>query len=983
MPRTRPTPRSRGAAAGKPASSPEAAGARDRRGAPDGERQGSENIVAKGVRVHNLKNIDVTLPRRRLVVITGPSGSGKSSLAFDTLYAEGQRRYIESLSSYAHQYLDQLPRPDVDRIEGLSPSLAIDQKGLGGSPRSTVGTVTEIANFLRLLYARCGVVVCPECNLAAAGRALSEIEDEIAAMPAGARFYLLAPVIRGRKGAHRKLLADLLQQGFVRVVVDGVLRELEDEIDLKPGSRHDIAVVVDGMTSRPGIRPRLSAALERSVTLSKGSVIVWRDGEQTTYSRESACPGCGRSFPELDPRLFSFNSPYGSCPECQGLGTHRTIEPERLVPDPTLSVAAGAVAFLRGKETSWLYTQIEALAAALEFSLEAPFGELPPAARDVLLSGLTPAVDRKLRRHASYHAFLQGWPGLIPELMRRHRETKSEKIRQTIETLMSEKACAACDGYRLRPEALSVRIADRNIGEVSRLPLVELLAWFARLSFPSTRQKTIARPILDQIVHRLRFLVEVGVGYLCLARTARSLSGGEGQRVRLGTQVGSRLTGVLYILDEPSVGLHHRDIHRLIATLRALRDRGNSVVVVEHDRDLMRAADHILDLGPGAGEHGGRIVAQGDWRDLAATPGSLTGDYLAGRVGGGGPEPICGGREAPDWLEMRGLRGRNLKGIDLRIPRERLTVVTGVSGSGKSTALHDTFYRALAARLHQARTPPQPYDSLSGVDDLQGVALVDQSPIGRTPRSIPATYTGLFGHIRNLFAMTTLAKVRGYPAGRFSFNTAGGRCDECEGAGMRRLTMDFLPDVEVVCESCGGGRFNRETLEVHFKGRNMAQVLEMTVEEAREYLGNIPACRKILDVMHGVGLGYLRLGQAGSTLSGGEAQRIKLVRELARGGRQRMLYILDEPTTGLHFCDVDRLLAVLKQLIDHGHTVVVIEHHPDVIRRADHVIDLGPEGGEEGGRVVVQGNLEAVIAAELSYTGAMLRQLFGMAAGEG
>ncbi len=944
--------------------------------APPDTASGAGEIVARGVRVHNLRDITVRLPRRRLVVVTGPSGSGKSSLAFDTLYAEGQRRYIESLSSYAHQFLDQLPKPDVDRIEGLSPALAIDQKGLGGSPRSTVGTVTEIHSFLRLLYARCGEQTCPECGLPAGGRPVADIEADIAALPEGTRFHLLAPVVSGRKGAHRKLLDDLLRQGFLRALVDGELVELEDPPALRPGRRHDIAVVVDGLVSRPGLRPRLTAALERALAVGGGAVVVWRDGKAARYSRESSCPGCGRGFPEPDPRLFSYNSPYGSCPRCQGLGTLRAIRGEDLVPDPSLSLAEGAVPFLKGKESSWLFTQIEALAGAMGFSLETPFGDLPAEVRDVLLHGLSREVDGRLRGHVHYHAFLRGWPGLVPELERRHRETRSERVRGTIEKLMSTETCPDCGGRRLRPEALAVRLGGLNIGEVGDLPLTRLAGWLDGLSFDDPRRRAVADQVLDQIRQRLRFLLEVGVGYLSLSRTAASLSGGEGQRVRLATQVGSRLTGVLYILDEPSVGLHGRDIGMLVRTLQALRDRGNTVVVVEHDRDIMLAADHLLDLGPGAGEHGGRIVAEGDWRAVAATRGSATGDYLAGRLGSPRAEPLSGGARPDDErLRMTGLRGRTLKGIDLEIPLRRLTVVTGVSGSGKSTALHDTFYRALAARLHRARARPEPFAELTGADSLGAVALVDQSPIGRTPRSTPATYTGLFNHVRRLFAQTTLARLRGYDAGRFSFNTAGGRCPACDGAGVRRLTMDFLPDVEVVCEACDGLRYGRETLEVTFKGRSIAQVLDMTVEQAADFLRNVPQCRRILEVMVGVGLGYLRLGQAGATLSGGEAQRIKLVKELARGGRRATLYILDEPTTGLHFSDVDRLLEVLRRLLGRGDTVVVIEHHPDVIRRADHVIDLGPEGGEEGGRVVAAGSLADVMAAAGSHTGALLRRV--------
>ncbi|MDY0109236.1 MAG: excinuclease ABC subunit UvrA [Candidatus Krumholzibacteria bacterium] len=939
--------------------------------AAGGRRHGE--IVIKGVRVHNLKNLDLRLPRRSLVVVTGPSGSGKSSLAFDTLYAEGQRRYIESLSGFAHQFLDQLPKPDVDRIEGLSPSLAIDQKGLGTSPRSTVGTTTEISSFLRLLYARVGVPVCPACDLPAAARPLAEIEDELLELPAGSRCYLLAPVIRGRKGQHRQRLDDLVRAGYVRALVDGELRDLDEPLALAPGRRHDVAVVVDGLTVRDGVRERLRAALGKAAELGEGSVLVLLDQEQRWYSRTASCPSCGLGFPAPDPRLFSFNSPVGACPECNGLGTVRTIPAELLVPDPQLSLAAGAIEFLKGKETSWLYTQIEALAGALGFALATPWCELDREVQTLLLHGLDTASDRRLQSHPHYQAFLKGWAGLVPELVRRHQETRSERIRANLERIMAEEPCPICRGWRLRPEALHFRVGGLHLGQVGELTLTELGEWVAGLRFSGRRDQAVAGPILQQVRHRLGFLLQVGVDYLSLARSTRSLSGGEGQRVRLATQVGSQLTGVLYILDEPSVGLHHRDIHRLIATLAALRDRGNSVVVVEHDRDVMLAADHIVDLGPGAGEHGGELVAQGTVREVMDTPGSATGDVLAGRLGGGGPAPLVG-RPPEDWLRLADLRGRNLKGFELAIPLQRLTVVTGVSGSGKSTAVHDTLHRVLAARLHHARKRSEPHGALRGSEHLHAVVLVDQSPIGRSLRSTPATYTGLFGHVRSLFAQTNLARIRGYGAGRFSFNTAGGRCAVCEGAGVRRLTMDFLPDVEVPCDECHGRRFDRETLEVTFKGRSIAQVLDMSVEQALALLGTVPACRKILATMQDVGLGYLRLGQTGATLSGGEAQRLKLVKELARGGARSTLYILDEPTTGLHFCDVDRLLQVLARLLDQGNSVVVIEHNPEIIRRADWIIDLGPEGGAAGGELVVAGDLRTVAACERSYTGAMLRR---------
>ena len=940
-------------------------------------RSGRDKITLKGVRVHNLKNLDLTLPRRRLVVVTGPSGSGKSSLAFDTLYAEGQRRYIESLSSYAHQFLDQLPKPDVDRVDGLSPALAIDQKGLGKSPRSTVGTTTEITNFLRLLYARVGVPHCDECNLPASSRPLADIEDEILSLPHGTRFYLLAPVVRGRKGQHKKLLAELQDDGYVKVLINGELHDLDEVPPLAAGKRHEIAVVIDGLSVREGIRDRLRTGLTVATELGDGAVVVRTGSESRWYSRTSSCPGCGRGFPEPDPRLFSFNSPVGSCPDCNGLGTLRTIPADLLVPDPTLSLADGAVEFLKGKESSWLYTQIEALAGALGFDFAAPWSQLDERAQDVLLHGLDPETDRVLHDHRHYQAFLKGWSGLVPELVRRYRETKSERIRVNLEKIMAEEACPACRGMRLRPEALQFRIGGRSIGEVNGLTLTELAAWVESLTFSGTRDQSVGTPILQQIEHRLSFLLRVGVNYLSLSRATRTLSGGEGQRVRLATQVGSQLTGVLYVLDEPSIGLHHRDIQRLIGTLKALRDRGNSVIVVEHDRDVMLAADHLVDLGPGAGEHGGELVAQGTAREVMDTPGSATGDFLAGRIGGGGPEPLVG-TEPERWLRLAGLRGRNLKDIELAVPLERLTVVTGVSGSGKSTAVHDTLYRVLAGRLHRARKRPEPHGELTGLEHLQAVVLVDQSAIGRTPRSTPATYTGLYSHVRKLFAQTNLARIRGYGAGRFSFNTAGGRCSACEGAGVKRLSMDFLPDVEVPCDDCNGRRFDRETLEVHFKGRDVAQVLDMSVDQALVLLESVPPCRKILETMQGVGLGYLRLGQAGATLSGGEAQRLKLVKELARGGMRPTLYILDEPTTGLHFCDVNRLLQVLERLISKGNTVLVIEHNPEVIRRADWIIDVGPEGGAEGGELVVEGSLLTVAAEQRSYTGAMLRDQFDL-----
>jgi excinuclease ABC subunit A len=932
-------------------------------------------LIIKGARVHNLRNIDVELPRRSLVVVTGPSGSGKSSLAFDTLYAEGQRRYIESLSSFAHQFLDQLPKPEVDRIEGLSPALAIDQKGLGSNPRSTVGTITEISNYLRLLYARCGDIICPDCEVPATSRPLSEIQDAVGTRAEGTRLWILAPVVMGRKGAHKKLLEDLREKGFVRAQIDGELVDLDEPVNLAAGARHDIAAVVDGLIVRPGVERRLSDAVSTAVQMGGGSVLVREGTSCTLYSKEAACPSCSRSFPTLEPRLFSFNSPAGSCRSCQGLGTLPTIRDDVLVPDPSLSLADGAVEFLRGKESSWLFTQIEAFSGAMEFSLQAPWHELPDDVHDALLHGMSKDLVAKLKNHQHFDAFLVDWVGLIPELLRRHRETKSEKVRRSLEALMTPETCVTCEGHRLCQDALSVRIGGLHVGEVGDLTLSEVSEWVAGLSFTDPVKLAVAGPVLDQVRERCRFLVEVGVSYLSLARNVSTLSGGEGQRVRLATQVGSKLTGVLYVLDEPSVGLHHRDIHRLIATLEKLRDRGNSVIVVEHDLDIMRAADHLLDIGPGAGEHGGLVVASGTPAEVAANPDSETGRWLDRRNAVQTADPVSGGAPAEHWLKVQGMRGRNLQGIDLNIPLERLTVVTGVSGSGKSTAVHETLYRILARDLNRAGQDPAPYDTVEGVQHLGSVILVNQSPIGRSPRSTPATYTGLMTHLRKLYAQTTVAKMRGYGAGRFSFNTGDGRCPSCDGAGVRRLTMDFLPDVQVPCEVCEGKRFNPETLEVHFKGKTIADVLDMPVEEALEFFEAIPPCRRLLSLMDEVGLGYLRLGQQGATLSGGEAQRLKLSKELSRGHRTKSLYVLDEPTTGLHFCDVARLMDIVALLVSQGQTVVVIEHNPEVIRRADHVIDLGPEGGIGGGEIVAQGSVMEVAATAGSHTGTMLNDL--------
>jgi excinuclease ABC subunit A len=935
----------------------------------------NQPIKIRGARVHNLKNIDVDIPRKKMIVVTGPSGSGKSSLAFDTLYAEGQRRYVESLSSFAHQYLDQLPKPDVDKIEGLSPALAIDQKGLGNNPRSTVGTITEISNYLRLLYARCGTATCPDCEVLVTTQPLSEIKSSIARIPDGSRIWLLSPLISGRKGVHKNLLENLQDDGYLRVLIDGEMLDLDDEINLAPGKRHDIAVVVDGFVQRPDVDQRLNEAVTVASELSGGSVLVKVDKELKLFSRNASCPSCGKGFPEVEPRSFSFNSPAGLCQKCHGLGTTPTITIDSLVPDQDLSISEGAIEFLRGKETGWIYTQIEALSTAMGFALDAEWKSLPDEAAQTIVYGLSDEVRQSVINHKLYDAFIVEWSGLAEEFLRRYRETKSEKVRSRISKLMTPLQCSSCNGYRLRPESLAVLVGGLHIGQVSKLAISELLVWAQGLKFDNHTKSEVAEPVLQQVTQRSKFLSQVGVEYLSIDRGVSTLSGGEGQRVRLATQVGSKLTGVLYVLDEPSVGLHHRDIHRLIDTLQTLRDRGNTVIVVEHDLDIMLAADYLLDIGPGAGEHGGLLVATGTPEEVSNNNESETGRWLRDRQRISSPAPSSGDNKPTNWLKMTGLVARNLKNIELEIPLHQLTVVTGVSGSGKSTAVNDTLYRALACDLNRASLKAEKFDSLSGTDKLSSVILVDQSPIGRSPRSTPATYSNLMTPLRKLFAETNLAKMRGYGPGRFSFNAGDGRCSECEGAGVRRITMDFLPDVEVDCQECNGKRYNRETLEVHFKGRSMSDVLNMPVEEALEFFANIPSCRKILKLMNDVGLGYMRLGQVGATLSGGEAQRLKLARELARGKRKDVMYILDEPTTGLHFCDVDRLMDILARIVSEGHSVIVIEHNPEVIRRADWIIDLGPEGGANGGEVLIAGNVNDVANCQKSYTGKMLRDL--------
>jgi excinuclease ABC subunit A len=932
-------------------------------------------IRIRGARSHNLKNLSLELPRDRLIVVTGLSGSGKSSLAFDTLYAEGQRRYVESLSAYARQFLEQMEKPDVDSIDGLSPAIAIEQKGLGRNPRSTVGTVTEIYDFLRLLYARAGDPHCFQCGRPIGAQTIPEIVDRLLELPEGSRIQVLAPVVRGRKGEFRRELQELRRSGFVRVRVDGELHDLEEELTLARNQPHTIEVVVDRLVLKSGVERRLADSLE--VAFRHGEevcrVVVGdsRDGAtEIVFSQRFACPVCGVSYPELSPRLFSFNSPYGACPRCGGLGAHYFIDPELIVPDERLSLRQGAIAPWGRKPAPFHLSLLASLGRALGFDLDTPFAELPAAARKAILHGTGEhAIDFEHEREGRAIAFSRPFEGVVAMLEKRRKEA-DEHDEEDLAKYVSSRPCPTCKGSRLRPEAQHVLIGGRSIVEVTRLSVGEARRFFAGLSLPAAKRE-VARRLLEEISSRLGFLAEVGLDYLTLDRPAASLSGGEGQRLRLATQIGSSLVGVVYILDEPSIGLHPRDNTRLLRILERLRDLGNTVIVVEHDRDTILAADHVVDMGPGAGEHGGQIVAEGTPLAMMSTPGSITGDYLSGRRSIAVPRTRRAGN---GWtLRLLGARANNLRGLDLEIPLGTMTCVTGVSGSGKSSLVVDTLYPAVARKLYQSKARPGEHDALEGWQFLDKVVDVDQSPIGRTPRSNPATYTGLFTVIRELFAETPDARVRGYGPGRFSFNVKGGRCEACRGDGLLRIEMHFLPDVFVVCDQCGGKRYNRDALEIRFKGRTIAEVLDLTISEALQFFSAIPAAASRLGVLVDVGLGYLRLGQPATTLSGGEAQRIKLARELARRSTGRTLYILDEPTTGLHFADIECLLGVLSRLVEAGNTVLVIEHNIDVIKTADYVIDLGPEGGDRGGEIIAAGSPEVVAVTEGSYTGRFLR----------
>jgi excinuclease ABC subunit A len=937
----------------------------------------SDRIVISGAREHNLKDVDVELPRDALIVITGLSGSGKSSLAFDTIYAEGQRRYVESLSAYARQFLGLMEKPDVDSIEGLSPAISIDQKTTSRNPRSTVGTVTEIHDYLRLLWARIGVPHCPECGEPIAGQTQEQIVDRLMMLEEGTKFMVMAPVVRGRKGEYGKLLEQMRLEGYSRAKVDGELRRLDEEIILDKKLKHDVSVVVDRLVMKTDLRRRLSESVEAAAALAGGlievEIVEGETSEPLLFSEQFACLNCGTSIPELEPRIFSFNSPHGACDRCHGLGFQRVIDPELVVPDPTLSLAEGALQPWNRGITAYWRRLIAAVAETYGVDAEKPWSKLRKSEREIFLYGTGEerhqvSYTNRFGRRRSYRVRFEG---IVNNLQRRYEETDSETNRERIEGYMAEQPCPACEGARLRPESLAVKVGGISIAEYSAMSAQAAAGWIAELELNET-ERAIARLIVREISERLAFLENVGIGYLSLARSARSLSGGEAQRIRLATQIGSSLVGVMYVLDEPSIGLHQRDNEKLIATLDRLRDLGNTVIVVEHDEGTMRAADHLLDLGPGAGEHGGHVIAAGTPADVAAEPASLTGQYLAGkrRI-----EVPAERREPSGALLVRGAREHNLKGIDVAVPLGVFCCVTGVSGSGKSTLVNETLHHAVANRLHQAKLRPGAHDGVDGLSQIDKIINIDQSPIGRTPRSNPATYTGVFDHIRALFTQTQEARARGYKPGRFSFNVKGGRCEVCKGDGQIKIEMHFLPDVYVPCEQCHGKRYNRETLEVRFKGKSIADVLEMSVEDAVSFFENVPKIARRLRTLHDVGLDYIRLGQPATTLSGGEAQRVKLATELSKVATGDTLYILDEPTTGLHFADVQRLLDVLGRLVDAGNTVVVIEHNLDVIKTADRLIDLGPEGGEAGGEVVATGTPEEVAAVEGSYTGSFLADL--------
>ncbi len=945
----------------------------------------TESILIRGAREHNLKNLTVELPREKLIVFTGLSGSGKSSLAFDTIYAEGQRRYVESLSAYARQFLGQMDKPDVDFIDGLSPAISIDQKSASRNPRSTVGTITEIYDYLRLLWARIGVPHCPKCGAVVARQTPQQIVDRILQLPDGTRFQVLAPVVRGRKGEYEGLLDELAAQGYTRARVDGELRELshKNAEKLARYEMHTIEVVVDRLVRREGIERRLTDSLETALRLAEGVAeveLVGRGGSEEggtaepdtlTFSQHLACPNDGTSFPELAPRNFSFNSPYGACPKCDGLGTRFEVDPELVVPNPDLSLDEGAVGPWSGARGEYFHRVMGAVAEAYGFRMTTPFKKLTKTQQKVLLygSGQKQVHVQYRNRYGRTRSYYTHYEGAIPYLQRRHSEAESDYMREQIEGYMREVPCPECGGARLRPESLGVTVDGRNIHEVCDLSIAKAARVLAGLEL-SERDRMIAERVVKEVNARMRFLLDVGLDYLTLNRSAGTLAGGEAQRIRLASQIGSGLVGVLYVLDEPSIGLHQRDNRKLIDTLVRLRDLGNTVIVVEHDEDTIRVSDHVVDIGPGAGEHGGEIVVSGTVDDLVETPRSITGQYLSGARSI--PVPAMRRDPGDGWLVIRGAREHNLKDIDVELPLGCFVCVSGVSGSGKSTLVNDILYRALMQRIYRSKVVPGRHKKIEGDEFLDKVINIDQSPIGRTPRSNPATYTGVWDHVRKLFSQTQEAKVRGYMPGRFSFNVKGGRCEACAGDGTIKIEMHFLPDVYVPCEVCKGGRYNRDTLDVTFKGKNVAEVLDMSCEEGAEFFANQPVIARHLKTLVDVGLGYVRLGQPAPTLSGGEAQRVKLASELSKRGTGHTIYILDEPTTGLHFEDIRKLLTVLSRLVDQGNTVLVIEHNLDVIKSADWVVDLGPEGGDGGGMVVVEGPPEVVAKTADSHTGRFL-----------
>ncbi|HKH46257.1 MAG TPA: excinuclease ABC subunit UvrA [Thermoanaerobaculia bacterium] len=937
-----------------------------------------ESIIVRGAREHNLKNVNLEIPRNRLVVITGVSGSGKSSLAFDTLFAEGQRRYVESLSSYARQFLQQMEKPDVDSIEGLSPAISIEQKSVARNPRSTVGTVTEIHDYMRLLFASIGIPHCPSCGQTIRPQTVQQMVDRAMEMPEGTRLVLYAPYVRGKKGEYKKQLAQMAREGFMRARIDGQMVDLSGEPPaLDKQKKHSIDIVIDRIVVKPGIEKRLSSSIETAIKVSGGLVVLapqFESGQpaaEETLSQSYSCIECGTSLTEITPRLFSFNSPYGACPTCTGLGTLMGVDPDKVVPDPDRSILAGAMAPYPEGSKSWRIKMVDTLATAMGFSLSTPWKKLPADARRVLLHGSEKELKFNLSGKKSSYSWTGSFEGVIPMLERRYKETDSAAIRAEIEKYMSVHLCPSCEGRRLRPEALAVQVKGKPINALSVQAVSDLRIWMDALEL-DRRERAIAEKVVQEIRDRLRFLDDVGVGYLTLDRSSATLSGGESQRIRLATQIGSKLMGVLYVLDEPSIGLHQRDNARLLATLQGMRDLGNSVLVVEHDEETIRAADWVIDLGPGAGVHGGEVVAEGSVAQILEAPKSLTGKYLSGELE---VEVPAQRREGRGELVIRGARENNLKNLDVEFSIGAFNVVTGVSGSGKSTLVNEILYKALAKHFYRASDKPGEHAGIDGLDQLDKVIAIDQSPIGRTPRSNPATYTNVFNPIRNLMAMTPEARMRGYGPGRFSFNVPGGRCEACKGDGQIKIEMHFLPDIYVTCEVCGGQRYDRETLAVRYKGMNIAEILNLPVEQAIELFRNLPSIGRILETLCEVGLGYIRLGQPATTLSGGEAQRVKLSRELCKRSTGRTLYLLDEPTTGLHFDDVGKLLKLLHRLVELGNTVVVIEHNLDVIKTADWVIDLGPAGGAGGGQLVAEGTPEQVAAVAESWTGRYLKQV--------